>query len=39
MKMKDEKTIHPYFPEWMPTGDGCNRIVAYETIEKGEYYG
>ena len=37
--MKDEKTKHPYFPEWMPTGEGCNNVAAYGTIEKGEYYG
>ena len=33
--MKDEKTIYPYFSEWMPTGNGCNA----GTVEKGEYHG
>jgi len=37
--MKDVKTMYPYFSEWMPTGDGCNNVAAYGTIEKGEYYG
>lgn len=37
--MKDEKTIYQYFPEWMPTGEGCNNSAAYGTIEKGDYYG
>lgn len=21
--MKDEKTMYPYVPDWMPTGTGC----------------
>ena len=37
--MKDEKTIYQYFPEWIPTGDGCCGTAADRTIEKGEYYG
>lgn len=34
--MKDEKTMYPYFPEWMPTGKGCSDI-ATNLIEN--YYG
>ena len=34
--MEDEKTMYPYFSEWMPTGDGCNSVAAYETIEKNQ---
>jgi hypothetical protein len=37
--MKDEKTMYPYFSEWMPIGDGCCTTAAYGTIEKGDYYG
>ncbi len=32
--MKDEKTTHPYFPEWMPTGDGCYKTAANRTKRK-----
>ena len=38
--MKDEKTMYPYFPEWMPMGDSCYDIAADGTLtEKGEYDG
>lgn len=35
--MKDEKTMHPYFSEWEPTGDGGRCDTA--TYETGNYYG
>lgn len=34
--MKDEKTMHPYFSEWSPTGAGCNTIATNNTEN---YYG
>jgi hypothetical protein len=37
--MKDKRMPCPYFSEWEPTGEGCNTVAAYETIEKGKYYG
>lgn len=35
--MKDEKTMYPYFPEWMPTGAGC--AYSAEQLTKENYYG
>lgn len=37
--MKDEKTMYPYFSEWMTTGEVRCTTAAYGTIEKGDYYG
>lgn len=34
--MKDEKTMYPYFPEWMPTGAGCYNKATNLTEN---YYG
>lgn len=35
--MKDENTMCPYFPEWMPMGD--NNTTCETLTEKGNYYG
>ena len=37
--MKDEKTMHPYFSEWEPMGNGCNTIAAQEIVIEWKYYG
>ena len=26
--MKEEKTMHPYVPDWMPTGTNCYNIAT-----------
>lgn len=32
--VKEEKTMHPYFSEWEPTGDGCYKTAANRTERK-----
>jgi len=34
--MKEEKTMYPYFPEWMPTDAGCYNTATNLTEN---YYG